>query len=102
MVTRRALLEANSQGDGSTRLAALRREPEAVTHGDQPLRHVAEMTARHEVSRMLVMDREDPTKVTGVVSLTQLLAGRQRDQQEARERERVLRVRLVAPAWARR
>jgi hypothetical protein len=31
------------------------------------------------------------------VSLTQLLAGRQRDQQEARERERVLRVRLVRP-----
>jgi chloride channel protein, CIC family len=102
VVTRRALLEANSQGDGSTRLGDLRREPEAVTHGDQPLRHVAEMMARHEVSRMLVMDREDPTRVTGVVSLTQLLVGRQRDQQEARERERLLRVRLVAPGWARR
>jgi hypothetical protein len=37
-----------------------------------------------------------------MVSLTQLLAGRLRDQQEARERERVLRVRLVRPQWTRR
>jgi H+/Cl- antiporter ClcA len=99
VVTRRRLLEANNQGDGSTRLAELRREPVAVTHGDQTLRHVAELMARYEVSRVPVLDRADPTKVTGVVSLTQLLAGRQRDQQEARERERVFRVRLVAPSW---
>jgi H+/Cl- antiporter ClcA len=102
VVTRRALLEANSQGDGSTRLADLRRDPEVVTHGDQPLRHAAELMARHEVSRLPVVDRHRPGRVTGVVSLTQLLAGRQRDQQEARDRERVFRVRLVTPNWARR
>ncbi len=102
VVTRRKLLEVNSQGDGSIRMSDLRRPPAAVTHGDQPLRHVAELMARHEVSRVLVLDRADPTKVVGVVPLTQLLAGRQRDQHEARERERVLQVRLVAPTWARR
>ncbi len=102
VVTRRSLLEANGQGDGSTPLAALRRDPDAVTHGDQPLRHVAELMARFEVSRVPVLDRADPGRVTGVVTLTQLLAGRRRDQQEARERERVLRINLVAPNRARR
>ncbi|MGZ4627901.1 chloride channel protein [Oryzihumus sp.] len=68
-----------------------------TTHPDQPLRHVAELMARHEVNRVPVVERDRPDRVVGLVSLTQLLAGRQRDQQEARERERVLRVRLVRP-----
>jgi H+/Cl- antiporter ClcA/CBS domain-containing protein len=102
VVTRRALLEANNQGDGSTPLLDVCRTPDVVTHGDQTLRHVAELMARHEVSRIPVLDRTDPGKVTAVVSLTELLAGRLRDQQEARERERVFRVRLVVPSWARR
>jgi hypothetical protein len=44
---------------------------------------------------MPVVDREDGHKVLGIVSLPQLLEGRLRDQQEARERERVLRIRLI-------
>jgi CBS domain-containing protein len=66
-----------------------------ITHADQTLRHVAETMAVHEVTTMPVVDRDDPRLVVGVVSLPQLLTGRARDQQEARERERVLRVRLV-------
>jgi CBS domain-containing protein len=44
---------------------------------------------------MPVLDRDDAGRVVGIVTLPQLLTGRSRDQQEARERERVLRVRLV-------
>ena len=103
VVTRRSLFRANSQGDGTTPLKDLMREPVAVTHGDQTLRYVAELMSQAEVNRMPVVDRDDPTTVIGIVSLTQLLAARQRDQQEARERERVLRVRLVSPnLWTRR
>jgi H+/Cl- antiporter ClcA/CBS domain-containing protein len=103
VVTRRSLFRANSQGDGTTPLKELMREPVAVTHGDQTLRYVAELMSQAEVNRMPVVDRDDPTKVIGIVSLTQLLAARQRDQQEAREREQVLRVRLVSPnLWTRR
>ena len=58
--------------------------------------------AHHDVGRVLVLDREDETTVTGVVALSQLLEGRARDQREARERERVLRLRLLAPNWSRR
>jgi len=103
VVTRRALFRANTQGDGSTPLKELMRDPVAVTHSDHTLRHVAEQMSEAEVNRVPVMDRDDPSKVIGIVSLTQLLAARQRDQQEARDRERVLRVRLVSPnLWARR
>ncbi|MGN6131744.1 MAG: chloride channel protein, partial [Nocardioidaceae bacterium] len=102
VVTRRQLLKADSEGDGTTRVADLRREPRAATYGDQPLRHAAELMALHEVSRLPVLDRNQPGKLIGVVSLTQLLTARQRDQQEARERERLLRVRLVVPNWTRR
>ncbi|KAA0022371.1 chloride channel protein [Antrihabitans cavernicola] len=98
VVTRLALLRAGNEGDGSTRMAEIMVDPIATTHSDQNLRHVAELMSVLEVSRVLVVDRDDVSRVVGVVSLTQLLAGRQRDQQEARDRERVLRVRLVRSA----
>jgi CBS domain-containing protein len=101
VVTRKQLLRAESTGDGGTMLADLMRDPVAVTHGDQTLRQVVELMSTAEVNRVPVTDRDGAT-VIGVVSLTQLLAARQRDQQEARGRERVLRVRVVAPPWARR
>ena len=71
---------------------------EVVTHADQPLRHVAELMAVHDVTTVPVLDRADGSRVVGIVTLPQLLTGRARDQQEARERQRVLRVRLVGRA----
>ena len=98
VVGRRALLQAAER----TPVGALAHPPRAVTHLDQPLRQVAELMALHEVSRVPVTTREDPDRIVGVVSLSQLLAGRRRDQREARERERVLQPRFVTPAWAAR
>ena len=83
-----------------TPVATIAVTPRAVTHVDQTLRVVAEMMAEHEVSRVPVTTQDDPTRIVGVVSLSELLAGRRRDQREARERERVLRPRFVVPAWA--
>jgi len=98
VVTRKALFTANTEGDGTTPLSALIREPRATTHPDQTLKHDAGLMAVAEVNRMPVVDRDDPRRVVGMVTLTQLLAARQRDQQEARERERDFRVRLARPA----
>ncbi len=94
VVTRRQLLVAGN-GQPDARVGEFVRPDPVVTIADQTLRHVAELMAVHEVSRLPVVDRDDPGKVVGIVSLTQLLTARQRDQVEARERERVLRVRLV-------
>jgi chloride channel protein, CIC family len=102
VVTRRELFRASAVGDVTAPVAQLMRQPVVVTHADQTLKNVASAMAVAEVSTIPVVDRDDPTRVVGVVSLEQLLAGRARDQAEARERERVLRVRMVRPAWSRR
>jgi H+/Cl- antiporter ClcA/CBS domain-containing protein len=93
IVTRGMLLGAT----GDETLLELALTDPVTTHGDQPLRHVAELMAIHDVTTLPVMDRDEPDRTIGVVSLPQLLTARQRDQQEARERERVLQVRLVRP-----
>ena len=57
---------------------------------------------RHAVDRMPVVDRHDPNRIVGMISLTMLLAGRLRDLQEARDADRVLRLRVVRPRRAAR
>jgi CIC family chloride channel protein len=95
VVTRGALFAATNAVEHDRRLHDLATVDPVVTDADQTLRHVAELMAVHDVTTLPVVDRDDRSRVVGVVSLPQLLMGRARDQQEARERERVLRVRLV-------
>jgi chloride channel protein, CIC family len=94
VVTRGALFEARTARPQAPVSDLVVVDP-VVTHADQPLRHVAELMAWHDVTTLPVLDRGDSGRVVGVVTLPQLLIGRTRDQQEARERQRVLRVRLV-------
>jgi CBS domain containing-hemolysin-like protein len=55
--------------------------------------------AANEVDRMPVVDRDDPNRIVGMISLTMLLAGRLKDLREERDSERVLRLRVVRPRW---
>jgi H+/Cl- antiporter ClcA len=96
VVTRGALFEARTARPEAPVADLVVVDP-VVTHADQPLRHVAELMAWHDVTTIPVLDRGESGRVVGIVTLPQLLAGRARDQQEARERERLLRVRLVSP-----
>ena len=95
VVRRGDLLAAQTSSDPDVTLASLLTTDPVTTHSDQTLRRVAEEMAVQDVTTMPVVDREDPRRVVGIVTLPQLLRARQRDQAEARERERVLRVRLV-------
>lgn len=76
-------------------LSAIIRHDVITTDGDQPLRVVAELMATRRVNVMPVVDRVNQNRLIGLISLPQLLDARRRDQQEARDRERVLRMRLV-------
>jgi H+/Cl- antiporter ClcA/CBS domain-containing protein len=96
VVPRGELFAATHGGNDATTVGELVTTDPVLTHADQTLRHVAETMAVHAVTTMPVVDRADPTRAIGIVSLPQLLLGRARDQQEARERERVLRIRLVS------
>ena len=95
VVTRGALLAHDAAGG---RLSELALPDPVLSHPDQTLRQVAETMAVADVTTLPVVDRADGRRVVGVISLPQLLDARRRDQQEARERERVLRIRLVRNA----
>ncbi|MFI5608898.1 chloride channel protein [Amycolatopsis sp. NPDC051903] len=62
---------------------------------DETLREVANKLALGHVTRARVVEREDPEKVLGVVTLAQLLHARRRDLHEEHHRERVLLTKVV-------
>ena len=64
---------------------------------DEPLRLVVYRMAETGLTRMPVVDRENPRKLVGMISLTDLLRARTRNLEEERRRERVLRLRLFPP-----
>ena len=61
---------------------------------DEPLRLVVYRMAETGVTRMPVVDRDNPVKLLGMIALTDLLRARTRDLEEERRRERVLRLRI--------
>jgi H+/Cl- antiporter ClcA len=65
--------------------------PAPAVYADDTLRHVAYVMAESRHTELPVLDRADPSRVLGSVTLQQLLQGRLRDLQEDRHSERVLR-----------
>jgi CIC family chloride channel protein len=63
---------------------------------------VVNRMAETGITRLLVVERDDPGKLVGIVSLNDLLQARVRNLQEERRRERVLAVRLFFPFRSRR
>ncbi len=99
IVTRTQLETAVHDQRGEITVAELGIATPIVTHPDEILRSVATSMAANEVDRMPVVSRDDPQRIVGVVSLTMLLAGRLRTLQQARDTERVLKLRVVRPNW---
>lgn len=99
VVTRTQLETAIHHEDGESTVHAVGTRRLVVTHSDETLRHVATEMAGNGVDRMPVVDRNDPTRIVGIITLTMLLQARLRDLQEARDTDRVLRVRIVRPRF---
>lgn len=91
VTTRHALLtsEGETVADATT-------APLASCHPDETLREVANKLAAGHVTRAPVVDRAEPGRVLGVITLAQLLHARRRDLHEEHHRERVLAVTRVA------
>ena len=64
---------------------------------DRPI--IANRMADQQVSRLPVVDRDDPGRIRGLVTLVDLLAGRRKDIHEERHAERIFRVRLRPAQW---
>jgi H+/Cl- antiporter ClcA/CBS domain-containing protein len=88
VTTRRALMECDA-----ARVGAATSAPRAISHPDDTLRQVANNLAAAEVTRAPVVDRAEPDRVVGVITLAQLLHARRRDLHEEHHRERLLIVR---------
>jgi chloride channel protein, CIC family len=99
VVTRTQLESAVHHDQGLTPVTLLGHRAPIVTHPDHTLRAVATQMAAEAVDRMPVVDREDPSSVVGMITLTMLLAGRLRDLQEARDTARVLHMRVIGAPW---
>ncbi|MGH2890767.1 MAG: chloride channel protein [Solirubrobacteraceae bacterium] len=99
VVTRTQLETAVHTGSGADKVAELGISNPVVAFTNETLRAVATRMAGNEIDRMPVVERDDPRRVVGIVSLTMLLAGRLKDLQEDRDTERVLRLRVVRPRW---
>jgi CIC family chloride channel protein len=66
-----------------------------VCYQDEPLRIVVYRMAETNLTRFPVVERDNPRKLVGMVSLTDLLKARVRNLHEERRRERVLRLRTL-------
>ena len=99
IITRTQLETAAHDKRGGTPVAELAIAKPIVTHPDEILRSVATSMAGNQVDRMPVVCRDDPERIVGIVSLTMLLAGRLRTLQQARDSERILKLRVVRPGW---
>ncbi|HEY4457424.1 MAG TPA: CBS domain-containing protein, partial [Pseudonocardiaceae bacterium] len=87
VTTRRALMECDAARVGDATSA-----PRALSHPDDTLRQVANNLAAAEVTRAPVVDRAEPDRVFGVITLAQLLHARRRDLHEEHHGERLLIV----------
>ncbi len=94
IVTRRDMLDAALGGAAQDALVRDIMVDPVVAYPDETLRVVANRMAEAQVSRLPVVDRNDPKRIRGVVTLVDLLAGRRKDLYEERHAERVIRVRV--------
>jgi H+/Cl- antiporter ClcA len=91
VVTRKDLQQVH---DRALTLGEAVKEDVVTAFPDEPLRLVVYRMAETGLTRMPVVDRGNPRKLVGMISLTDLLRARTRDLEEERRRERVLRLRL--------
>jgi CIC family chloride channel protein len=103
VLTRRDLLGGSSDTafsshmDGSTtrHVSELIVSSPVVAYPDEPLRVVVYRMAETGLTQFPVVERSDSRKLVGTVSLRDLLRARERNWAEERERERIIRVRLL-------
>jgi CBS domain-containing protein len=94
------LVEAHAGGLGDTPVGEVMRGDVTVAYADETLRQLADRMAARSVGVMPVVERDSPGTLRGMVSQFDLLRARERQLEEERHREQVLRVRAV-PALSR-
>jgi CBS-domain-containing membrane protein len=76
-------------------LADLLKQNPVVAYADEPLRAVVYRMAEVNLTRLPVVERNNLTKIVGMVSLTDLLKARARNLEEERDRKCVLQLHFL-------
>ena len=95
VVTRRAMrtaLQEEARQPTDRRVADITRYDVKVAYADEPLRVIVERMAATGLTRFPVVDREDPTRLVGSISLNNLLAARVIQHEAETRREQVLSI----------
>ncbi|HEV8717394.1 MAG TPA: chloride channel protein [Candidatus Binatia bacterium] len=91
------LLQEQQVDDGGRQLAELVETKPVVAYPDEPLRVVVYRMAETGLTRFPVVERTEPRKLLGMISLSDLLQARVRNLEAEQRRERVLPLRLGFP-----
>jgi CBS domain-containing protein len=94
------LLQEQHIDDGGRQLAELVETNPVVAYPDEPLRVVVYRMAETGLTRFPVVERTEPRKLLGMISLSDLLKARVHNLEAERRRERVLPVRLGFPFFS--
>ena len=86
-------LQEHPTENGERRITELVRSIPRTAFPDEPLRVVVYRMAESGLTRLPVVERNDPSKLVGLVSLDDLLKARVRNPDAERRRERALTVR---------
>jgi len=95
VVTRRDLrraIQEEAKQPTNRRLSDITRYEPKVAYADEPLRVIVEHMAATGLTRFPVVDREDPTRLVGSISLNNLLAARVVQLESETRREQVLQL----------
>jgi CIC family chloride channel protein len=95
------LLARSGDNTGKYPLTDLIKRNPVVAYADEPLRAVVYRMAEVNLTRLPVVERNNPTKLVGMVSLTDLLKARVRNLEEERDRNRVLHLHFLFRSQAR-
>jgi len=91
VIPRRDLAELDGRGSALAGEAAI--SPRLVTYADETLRELARRFASEHLTTAVVLDRNDPSCVVGLVTVEHLLQAHLRDLVHERHRERFLQPR---------
>ena len=95
-------VQEQSVKDSDSPLVAVARPDPVLAYPDEPLTAVVERMASTGLTEFPVVERHNPRKLLGLVSLDDLLQARVRRLDEEHGRERVLPLHLIFPLGARR
>jgi CIC family chloride channel protein len=93
VVTRRDLLATDAAVPDERTIAQVLRRPPAVVFEDSTLREAADHMVREHVGRLPVVARDNPGKVIGIITRSDLLAAHARRLEETHHKKRSIRLR---------